>query len=124
MLRIAFHVYSIVFFSLLLLQPVHAKPAQAFGQKIEVLSLNPVISQDKVRPGDSFKLGIQITMFDEWHINSNRPSEEFLIPTVLELEAIWKIEMTRRVGDERVVELGVSRHARGMVIEDGANVDC
>jgi thiol:disulfide interchange protein DsbD len=52
----------------------------------EVVTLESFLSVDKVRKGDEFKIGIKAKIDDEWHINSNKPLEEFLIPTVVEFE--------------------------------------
>jgi thioredoxin:protein disulfide reductase len=39
------------------------------------------------RTGDEVEGTVRVTIADGWHVNSNTPSEEFAIPTVLELDA-------------------------------------
>ena len=39
------------------------------------------------RTGDDVEGTLTVTIADGWHVNSNTPSEEFAIPTVLELDA-------------------------------------
>lgn len=62
------------------------------GQPVEVLTVEAFLSVDKIRPGDEFKIGVKARLNKEWHINSNKPSEEFLIPTVVELTEIEGLE--------------------------------
>lgn len=54
----------------------------------EVLSLTSFLSVDKIKPGGSFKIGIEVTLNGKWHINSHNPSEEYLIPTRVTLDSI------------------------------------
>jgi len=71
---------------LLLTLPLSAQSGQSFGTRIEVLRLESLLSQDAVRPGDTFRLGIKIVLLDDWHINSSKPSEDFLIATTMEIQ--------------------------------------
>lgn len=50
----------------------------------EVVKLEAFLSVDKVRKGDTFKIGVRAIIDDAWHINSNKPFEDFLIPTIVE----------------------------------------
>ncbi|MFQ5752294.1 MAG: hypothetical protein ACE5HI_09880 [bacterium] len=50
----------------------------------EVVKLETLLSVDKVRKGDEFKIGLIAKIEPEWHINSNTPSEDFLIPTLVD----------------------------------------
>lgn len=43
------------------------------------------LNQDKVRPGDEVTAAFKITVQPGWHINSNKPKEDFLIPTSIAL---------------------------------------
>jgi thiol:disulfide interchange protein DsbD len=80
-------VKKIVFVLCLLQAPAYAQ----FGQQEDVLGLHPIISVDKVRPGDSFKAGVEVTLLGKWHINSHAPLEEFLIPTAVIFDTIPEI---------------------------------
>ncbi|RMD93595.1 MAG: DUF255 domain-containing protein [Calditrichaeota bacterium] len=53
----------------------------------EVVEIKSFLSQDKIRPGDTFKVGIKVIIHKPWHINSHKPLEEFLIPTVVKLDS-------------------------------------
>jgi len=49
-----------------------------------VLKVEPLVSVDKIRAGDTFEFGLRITFLKDWHANSHTPSEDYLVPTVLE----------------------------------------
>ena len=42
-------------------------------------------SFDKAYQGEKFQFAVKGTIKDTWHINSNKPNEDFLIPTVVKL---------------------------------------
>ncbi len=44
------------------------------------------ISRDKIRPGDSFKVAIRVSIAPGYHINGNKIADPYLIPTELLLE--------------------------------------
>lgn len=50
------------------------------GQKVSVKSF---LSVNKIIPGNDFRIAIKANIKDGWHINSNKPNEDFLIPTKL-----------------------------------------
>ncbi|MFQ5823036.1 MAG: cytochrome c biogenesis protein CcdA [bacterium] len=58
----------------------------------EVVKLEAFLSVDKIRKGDAFKIGIKAKIDDAWHINSNKPLEDFLIPTVVEFDEVKGLE--------------------------------
>ncbi|MFQ5652201.1 MAG: cytochrome c biogenesis protein CcdA [bacterium] len=72
-----------LFLLLLSFPPLHAQVGTD-----DVLAVEAFLSVDRIRPGDVFKLGLKTTLFGNWHINSNHPSEEFLIPTELTLDPV------------------------------------
>ncbi len=43
------------------------------------------LGQDKIRSGDTVKVLFKVTVEKDWHINSNTPSEDYLIKTELKL---------------------------------------
>lgn len=47
------------------------------------VSVKSFLSVDKVSPGDAFNIAVKTDIKDGWHINSNKPNEDFLIPTKL-----------------------------------------
>jgi len=70
----------------LLLLCINSLSAQ-FGKQ-DVLVVEAFLSVDKIRPGDEFKIGVKAKIEHEWHINSHRPADEFLIPTIVEFTQI------------------------------------
>lgn len=54
--------------------------AQVFGQT-NVLDFDLIPAVDKIPRGESTALALKLTVHDTWHINSDRPREDFLIPT-------------------------------------------
>jgi len=58
---------------------VYAQMSMA-GPKI---AYNAYAETDGVHPGTSVRVAIELTLSEGWHVNSNKPLDEFLIPTVL-----------------------------------------
>jgi thiol:disulfide interchange protein DsbD len=57
-----------------------------FGAKKDLVKLEVFKSLDKVRTDSEIKLAVKVNIDDTWHINSNKPNEEFLIPSELRIE--------------------------------------
>jgi len=72
--------HLLLFFSLLF---VVAQSFAQFGNTQKVLSVKVVSSQDKIVRGQDFDLAVIIDIKSGLHINSNKPTEDFLIPTVI-----------------------------------------
>jgi DsbC/DsbD-like thiol-disulfide interchange protein len=53
----------------------------------DVVTVKTAISQDRTRPGDRLEMAIILDIAEGYHINSHEPSEEFLIPTRVTIEA-------------------------------------
>ncbi|MCX8009684.1 MAG: thioredoxin fold domain-containing protein [Ignavibacteria bacterium] len=49
----------------------------------DILSIDSKINFDKIHPGSELKFLLQVNINSGWHINSNKPNEDFLIPTEL-----------------------------------------
>jgi thiol:disulfide interchange protein DsbD len=58
-------------------------PAQNSDQ---VISARFLTSTDKFKPGESYQLAVEIQINSPYHINAQKPSEDFLIPTTLSVE--------------------------------------
>jgi len=59
-------------------------PAMSFSQlgaPEDIVRISPKWSQSAAMTGGSVQLALQITIEEPWHINSNAPLDEFLIPT-------------------------------------------
>ena len=57
-----------------------------FGFNPDLLKVQSYLSLDKVYSGSEFKLALKVNIDEEWHINSNKPYEDYLIPTELTIE--------------------------------------
>jgi thiol:disulfide interchange protein DsbD len=58
-----------------------------FAQSDEsVISARFISSVEEYIPGDSYSLAIEVTIQQPFHINAQKPSEEFLIPTTLKID--------------------------------------
>ena len=54
-----------------------------FGLQQDHVKIESYLSFDKVYPGSEVKLAVKVNIEDGWHINSNKPYEDYLIPTEL-----------------------------------------
>jgi thiol:disulfide interchange protein DsbD len=54
-----------------------------FGLQNDLVKLEIIPGQDKAAQGSTFKFALKIIIEEKWHINSNKPNDEFLIPTEL-----------------------------------------
>ena len=50
------------------------------------VAINPVAETDAVHPGTIAHMALAVTLDPGFHVNSNAPLDEFLIPTVLTLD--------------------------------------
>ncbi len=53
------------------------------GNQQELVKIKTFSSFDKVYIGSEFKIALEVDIADKWHINSNKPYEDYLIPTEL-----------------------------------------
>lgn len=54
-----------------------------FGLNTKYVSTKVFSSFDKVQPNSEIKIAIELNILEHYHINSNKPKDEFLIPTEL-----------------------------------------
>jgi len=54
-----------------------------FGVRKDLININTYQSFDKVYKGAEFKLAVEVSVAEGWHINSNKPYDDYLIPTQL-----------------------------------------
>ena len=54
-----------------------------FGMPKDLVKIKTYQSFDKVYPGTEFKLAVEAEVAESWHINSDKPYDEYLIPTSL-----------------------------------------
>ena len=66
-----------------------------FGMHKDLVKLKTYQSFDKVYAGGEFKLALQANIKDTWHINSNKPYDEFLIPSKLTIDSTSKFTLEK-----------------------------
>ena len=52
-----------------------------FGAKNDIVKITLVPGQDKVHAGDLLKVAVKANIQESWHINSDKPNDDFLIPS-------------------------------------------
>jgi len=58
-----------------------------FDSQTDLLKITGYLSLDNVHPGSEVKIAVKVDIEKDWHINSNRPKEDFLIPSELKIES-------------------------------------
>ena len=82
--------------SLVLLLAGLGQPAAAqFGPGEATMSVEAVTEHDGVHPGSTFRAVADVEVEEGWHVNSNEPLEDFLIPTEIHLEPPEGFEVLR-----------------------------
>ena len=82
----------LVFLSILLFQNVNYSQ---FGfQKEEILDVDFYQSFNKIQPEGEVKIALRGEIFGEWHINSDKPKEDYLIPTELKISSDIPIQQS------------------------------
>ena len=69
---------------ILLINPLYA--ASQFGGNVKPVHLLTYQSFDKVYPGSEFKIAVKVMVDSGWHINSDKPNEDFLIPSQFSID--------------------------------------
>ena len=65
-----------------------------FGKPLDLVKIKAYQSFDKIIAGTEFKIAVKVNIDLQWHINSNKPYEEFLIPSVLSLDTTSGFSLT------------------------------
>ncbi len=68
--------------------------AQFGGEQAHIKSYLPT---DSIHPGSEVKATVKVTVNPTWHINSNKPNDDFLIPSKLEISSPEKIKLVKVV---------------------------
>lgn len=76
-----FNMKTIKLILILLVSTISVFPQ--FGIQKDLLKIETFQSFDKVYPGTEFKIALQTDVADGWHINSDKPYDEYLIATSL-----------------------------------------
>jgi thiol:disulfide interchange protein DsbD len=79
-----------------------------FGPE-DLIRINTISSFDKVNAGGQFKIAVKINIKDTWHINSDKPKEDYLIPSQVNIQIPegFKLEKTNYPAAEEI-KLGFS----------------
>lgn len=56
------------------------------GVKEQIIEGKIISSVKKLQPGKSNRIAMELTIHEPWHVNSNKPEEDFLIPTIISFE--------------------------------------
>jgi len=56
-------------------------------QNSNLVTIKTIFNKENLKTGDERKITVKVTVEDEWHINSNKPNDDFLIPTILKITA-------------------------------------
>ncbi len=66
---------------------IFTKPAYSqFGSQNNIVKIKAYQSFDKTHPSGEFKIAVEADVQETWHINSNNPKDEFLIPTTVMID--------------------------------------
>jgi thiol:disulfide interchange protein DsbD len=68
--------------------------AQLFDGEKQVITVDVLQSYDKVHPGTELKIAFKLNIEDGWHINSNKPNEDYLIGASLEMQSLDGLNLT------------------------------
>jgi thiol:disulfide interchange protein DsbD len=71
--------YRKYFFSLILILLYSIPQYAQFGQQSNIVKIELINSQDKVHTNSKLKIALKADVKEGWHINSNKPNDEYLI---------------------------------------------
>ncbi len=71
-----------------------------FGGNSDQVKIKSYSSFDKIYPGSEFKVALKVDVAETWHINSDKPKEDFLIPTELTLGDIKGFKLIKKAYPE------------------------
>ena len=66
-----------------------------FGKPLDLVKIKAYQSFDKVPSGTEFKIAVKVNIDPQWHINSNKPYEDFLIPSVISINTTSGFSLTK-----------------------------
>ena len=76
-----------------------------FAQSDEsIISAKFISSVEQFKPGDSYSLAVEVNIQQPFHINAQKPGEDFLIPTTLNIEAPPGVAMGKVVFPKALVK--------------------
>ena len=112
------HRYFATALAVLLLATGWASAQQPEGQTVSIAT---VLDASGVRPGGQIRAAVTLTIQEGWHINGNKPLDDYLIPTALTFEASEGVSVTQiAYPDSKNVKLGFSDEA--VAVYEGSTV--
>ncbi|MFH1213236.1 MAG: cytochrome c biogenesis protein CcdA [Candidatus Neomarinimicrobiota bacterium] len=63
----------------------------------EILTIETFLATNGIHAGERFSAGVVVHIQDGWHINSDKPGDEFLIPTQLRISSSTEYQIERIV---------------------------
>ncbi len=80
---------AVLFFTLI---AGHTLTYAQLGGHVKPVQLLTYQSFDKVYPGSEFKVAVKVMVDSGWHINSDKPHEDFLIPSQFSVDtSVFKL---------------------------------
>ena len=79
-----------------------------FGPDQELVKIELLKSFDKIHAGSELKIAVRGTIEETWHINSNTPNEDFLIPSELKIDSDSFEIITTKFPEATEVKFGFS----------------
>ncbi|MGB5849384.1 MAG: cytochrome c biogenesis protein CcdA, partial [Ignavibacteriaceae bacterium] len=80
---------------------IFTKPAfSQFGLQNEIVKIKAYQSFDKTYPAGEFKIAIEADVEKTWHINSQNPKDEYLIPTTVMIDDTINFKLLKLVYPE------------------------
>jgi thiol:disulfide interchange protein DsbD len=83
------------FFVLVILISVSQSVFAQFGKPLDLVKIKAYQSFDKIIAGTEFKIAVKINIDPQWHINSNKPYEDYLIPSVLAIDTASGFKLSK-----------------------------
>jgi len=74
--------FTLVIAIIIFTKPVYSQ----FGLQNDIVKIKVYQSFDKTHPSGEFKIAVEADVEETWHINSNNPKDEFLIPTTVMID--------------------------------------
>jgi len=92
---------KIIFLASFILLTFNINTPGQFGFEPEkILEFSVYKSFDKIQPEGEIKLAFKLSVKEGWHINSDKPKEDFLIPTELNLSSDFSFQKSKIIYPE------------------------
>lgn len=86
--------YKMLKLLLILFIPIISYSQFGFPQE-KIADLNSLQSFEKIHPEGEIKLAFKISIKDGWHINSEKPKEDYLIPTEITIDSDIMVQQSK-----------------------------